>query len=51
MAALKEIIYKAVEQVVSFRIQEGKSVENVFLTKISNIDDYWKKFRLTKRKE
>jgi uncharacterized protein (TIGR00255 family) len=36
--ALKESIYKAIEQVVSFRIQEGKSLENVFLTKISNID-------------
>jgi uncharacterized protein (TIGR00255 family) len=41
--ALKEIIYKAVEQVVSFRIQEGKSLENVFLTKISNIDDLLEK--------
>ncbi len=41
--ALKEIIYKAVEQVVSFRIQEGKSLENVFLIKISNIDDLLEK--------
>jgi uncharacterized protein (TIGR00255 family) len=41
--ALKEIIYKAVEQVVSFRIQEGKSLENVFLTKISNIGDLLEK--------
>jgi uncharacterized protein (TIGR00255 family) len=41
--ALKEIIYKAVEQVVSFRIQEGKSLENVFLIKISNIGDLLEK--------
>jgi len=41
--ALKKSIDKAIEQVISFRIQEGKSLENVFISKITNIGDLLEK--------
>jgi uncharacterized protein (TIGR00255 family) len=40
---LKKSIDKAIEQVISFRIQEGKSLENVFISKITNIGDLLEK--------
>lgn len=41
--ALKKSIDKAIEQVISFRVQEGKSLENVFISKITNIGDLLEK--------
>ncbi len=36
---IRKVIATAVEQLKNFRIQEGKSLENVFVTKIARIDD------------
>jgi uncharacterized protein (TIGR00255 family) len=36
---IRKVIATAVEQLKNFRIQEGKSLEHVFVTKIARIDD------------
>jgi uncharacterized protein (TIGR00255 family) len=35
---IRKTVAKAIEQLIEFRTQEGKSLENVFINKINNID-------------
>ena len=35
---IRKAMRQAIEQLIAFRIQEGKSLENVFKTKIARID-------------